>query len=126
MTGMGLTRLTSSDRASASPDSDERPEDESVTLQKVEVTILNQAFTFMCDDEKRIRRIAELVDREISQVTKDFGIVNTLNSVIMAMMKMADDYIEIKDRIARVEDKTLKLLKKVENVEIPCGVRDEW
>ncbi len=80
----------------------------------------------MCDDEKRIRRIAELVDREISQVTKDFGIVNTLNSVIMAMMKMADDYIEIKDRIARVEDKTLKLLKKVENVEIPCGVRDEW
>ena len=95
-------------------------------MQKVEVTILNQAFTFMCDDEKRIRRIAELVDREISQITKDFGIVNTLNSVIMAMMKMADNYIEIKDRIARVEDKTLKLLKKVENVEIPCGVRDEW
>ncbi len=119
--------LPISDRASVAAGTDKRrPEDESVTLQRVEVTILNQAFTFMCDDEERIRRVAELVDRQINEVARDFGIVNTLNSVIMAMMRMADNYMEMKERFERVEDKTLKLLKKVENVEIPCGVRDEW
>jgi len=119
--------LSSSDRPPPLSDNDkQRTEDDGVTLQKVEVTILNQAFTFMCDDEKRIRRIAELVDREIGEVARDFGIVNTLNSVIMAMMRMADHYMEMKERFERVEDKTLRLLKKVENVEIPCGVRDEW
>jgi len=95
-------------------------------LGKVEVTILNQSFTFVGEDEERIRRVARLVDDEIHGVTRDYGIVNTLNAVIMAMMKIADDYVNMRERIERVEDKTLRLLRKVEDVEIPCGVRDKW
>ena len=33
---------------------------------------------------------------EIRDVIKDYGIVNTLNAVIMAMMRIADDYLEVK------------------------------
>ena len=92
----------------------------------MEVTILNQSFTFVGEDEERIRKAARFVDEEIKEVVRDFGIVNTLNAVIMAMMKVADNYIDAKERLEKVEDKTLRLLRKVENVEIPCGVRDKW
>ena len=92
----------------------------------MEVTILNQSFTFVGEDEERIRKAAQLVDEEIRDVIKGFGIVNTLNAVIMAMMKIADSYMDVKERLGEVEDKALKLLRKVEDVEIPCGVRDRW
>jgi len=97
-----------------------------VALRRVEVSILNQAFTFMCDDEERIRRVADLVDREIREATREFGIVSTLNSVIMALMRMTDSYLEMKEQFGRVEDRTLRLLRKVEDIEIPCGARDKW
>jgi len=95
-------------------------------LYRVEVTILNQSFTFVGDDEERIRKVAQLVDEEIKAVAQNFEIVNTLNMVIMAMMRVADNYMELKERFEKVEDNTLRLLRKVENVEIPCGVRDKW
>jgi len=94
-------------------------------LGKVEVTIHNQLFTFVGEDEERIRRVADLVDEEIKAVVKELGIVNTLNAVVMASMKIADDYMKMRERFEKVEDKTLRLLRKVQDVEIPCGVRDK-
>jgi cell division protein ZapA len=95
-------------------------------LGKVEVTIHNQQFTFVGEDEERIKRVADLVDEEIKGVVKELGIVNTLNAVIMASMKIADDYMKMRERFEKVEDRTLRLLRKVQDVEIPCGVRDKW
>ena len=95
-------------------------------MGRVEVTILNQSFTFVGDDEERIRKVAQFVDHEIKAAAADFGIVNTLNTIIMAMMKLADAYLDMKERFEKVEDNTLRLLRKVENIEIPCGVRDKW
>jgi len=95
-------------------------------LHRVEVTILNQSFTFVGDDKERIRKVAQFVDQEIKAAATDFGIVNTLNTMIMAMMKIADAYIDMKERLEKVEDNTLRLLRKVEDIEIPCGVRDKW
>jgi len=95
-------------------------------LRKVEVNILSQSFTFVGEDEERIRKIAELVDQEIKDVARDFGIVNTLNAVIMATMRIADNYMSMRERIEKVEDRASRLLRKVEDVEIPCGVRDKW
>jgi cell division protein ZapA (FtsZ GTPase activity inhibitor) len=95
-------------------------------LGKVEVNILNQSFTFVGEDEERIRKIADLVDSEIKGVAKDFGIVNTLNAVIMATMRIADNYMNMRERFEKAEDRTSRLLRRVEDVEIPCGVRDKW
>ena len=95
-------------------------------MGKVEVSILNQSFTFVGDDEERIRMVARFVDTEIRGVARDFGIVNTLNVVVMAMMRVADNYLDMRETFEKVEDKTLRLLRKVEDVEIPCGARDKW
>jgi cell division protein ZapA (FtsZ GTPase activity inhibitor) len=94
--------------------------------KKVEVVILNQPYTFVGEDEERIVRAAEFVDGRIRDVIKDYGIVNTLNAIIMAMMRIADEYLEVKERVEKVEDHTLRLLQKVEEFDVPCGVRDRW
>jgi cell division protein ZapA (FtsZ GTPase activity inhibitor) len=94
--------------------------------KKVEVVILNQSYTFVGEDEERIVRVAEFVDGRIRDVINDYGIVNTLNAIIMAMMRIADEYLEVKLRAEKVEDQTLRLLQKVEEFDVPCGVRDRW
>ena len=94
--------------------------------KKVEVSILNQMYTLVGEDEEQIVRAAEFVDTRIRDVIKDYGIVNTLNAVMMAMMSIAAEYLETKERAENVEDRTLRLLKKVEEFDVPCGVRDRW
>src|SRR5512135_3458753 len=94
--------------------------------KKVEVSILNQMYTFVGEDEEQIVRAAEFVDARIRDVIKDYAIVNTLNAVMMAMMSIAAEYLETKERVENVEDRTLRLLKKVEEFDVPCGVRDRW
>ncbi len=84
--------------------------------RKVEVNILNQPFTFIGNDEDRIKRVAKQVDERIGRAVHDYGIVNTLNAVIMAMMELTDEYLEIREHAERFEGKTLKLLKKVEEL----------
>ena len=94
--------------------------------KKVEVSILTQMYTFVVEDEEQIVRAAEFVDTRIRDVIKDYGIVNTLNAVMMAIMSIAAEYLETKERVENVEDRTLRLLKKVEEFDVPCGVRDRW
>lgn len=94
--------------------------------KKVEVCILNQPFTFIGEDEERIRRAAQFVDEKIGSAIRNYGIVNTINAVIMAMMEITDEYLEMRDQAVQFEGRTLKLLRKVEEFEVPCDVRDKW
>ena len=94
--------------------------------KKVEVSILDQIYTFVGEDEEHILRAAEFVDARIRDVIKDYSIVNTLNAMVMAMMRITAEYLEIREKVERVEDHTLRLLQKVEEFDVPCGVRDKW
>ena len=93
--------------------------------KKVEVRILNQPFTFIGDDEERIKRVAQCIDEKIVYARNNYGIVNTLNAVIMAMMDLMDEYMDMRDQAEGFEGRTLKLLKKVEEFEVPCDARDK-
>jgi len=84
--------------------------------KKVEVNILNQPFTFIGEDEDRIRRLALDVDERIGRIINDYGIVNTMNAVIMAMMELSDEIYEIRAHAERFEGRTLSLLKRVEEI----------
>ncbi len=84
--------------------------------KKVEVKILNQPFTFIGEDEDRIRRVAQEVDERINRIVNDYKIVNTMNAVIMAMMELADDFYEIRAHAERFEGRTLGLLRMVEEL----------
>jgi cell division protein ZapA (FtsZ GTPase activity inhibitor) len=82
--------------------------------KKVEVSIMNQPFTFIGEDDERIRRAATFVDEKIGCAVKDYGIVNTMNAVIMAFMEITDEYLEMKTKAEKFEGRALKLLRKVE------------
>ncbi|MCX5811331.1 MAG: cell division protein ZapA [Proteobacteria bacterium] len=84
--------------------------------KKVEVNILNQPFTFIGEDEERIRRVAQDVDERISRIVNDYGIVNTMNAVIMAMMELTDEFFEIRAHTEKFKGRTLNLLKRVEEL----------
>ncbi len=94
--------------------------------KRVEVNILNQPFVFIGQDEDRIKRLAKFVDDKVNHVISDYGIINTLNAVIMAMMELTDEYLEFREQAERFEGRALKLLRKVEEIEVPCDVRDKW
>ena len=53
-------------------------------------------------------------------MVKEQGIVNTFNAVVMASMKIADDYMNMRERFEKVEDKTLRLLRKVRMLRFPA------
>jgi len=94
--------------------------------KKVEVTILKQPFTFVGEDEDRIKRDARYVNEKIEHAVNRYGIINTLNAVIMAFMEVTDEYLEMKKQAELVEGRTLRLIKKFEDIDVPCSVRDKW
>jgi cell division protein ZapA (FtsZ GTPase activity inhibitor) len=79
--------------------------------KKVEVTILKQPFTFVGEDDERIKRDARFVGDKIDRVVTRYSIVNTLNAVIMAMMELADEYLEMKQQVESVDGGLFDLLK---------------
>lgn len=97
--------------------------------KKVEVSILKQPYIFVGEDEERIKRDARYVNEKITNAIDRYGIINTMNAVIMAMMEITDEYLEMKKQAEKFEGKTLRLIKKFEDIEeteVPCGVRDKW
>lgn len=94
--------------------------------KKVEVTILKQPFTFVGEDEDRIKRDARYVNEKIEYAVNRYGIINTLNAVIMAFMEVTDEYLEMKKQAELVEGRTLRLIKKFEDIDVPCSARDKW
>jgi hypothetical protein len=44
----------------------------------------------------------------------------------MAMMEITDEYLEMREQAEKFEGRTLRLLKKIEEFEVPCDARDKW
>ena len=53
-------------------------------------------FSFVGDDEERIKKVANWVDGRVSEISKRRGIVSTLNAFVMALMEIADEYMEMR------------------------------
>lgn len=84
--------------------------------KRVEVRILDQPFTFIGEDEDKIRMVAGYVDERLLRVKNEHGLVNTINCLIMAMMELMYDYLEIKGKAEMLEGRTLRLIEKVEKI----------
>ena len=82
----------------------------------MEVTIGRQLYTFVGEDEERIRRVARYVDQRLKEVLSEHRIVNTVNALVMALMEMADEYLELQEKIGIIERSATRILKKVEEI----------
>jgi len=65
-------------------------------MPKVQVKIMGIPFSFVGDDEERIKKVANWVDGRVSEISKRRGIVSTLNAFVMALMEIADEYMEMR------------------------------
>jgi cell division protein ZapA (FtsZ GTPase activity inhibitor) len=84
--------------------------------KRVEVTIGRQLYTFVGEDEERIRRVARYVDQRLKEVLSEHRIVNTVNALVMALMEMADEYLQLQEKIGIIERSATRILKKVEEI----------
>lgn len=80
------------------------------------MTIGRKRFTFLGEDEERIRKVAGYVDRKLDEVVREHGIVNTVNALIMALMEVTDEYLNLKEKFGNLVSSTDRLLRKIEEV----------
>lgn len=80
------------------------------------MTIGRKRFTFLGEDEERIRKVAGYVDRKLDEVVREHGIVNTVNALIMALMEVTDEYLILKEKFGNLVSSTGRLLRKIEEV----------
>lgn len=80
------------------------------------MTIGRKRFTFLGEDEERIRKVAGYVDRKLDEVVREHGIVNTVNALIMALMEVTDEYLILKEKFGNLVSSTDRLLRKIEEV----------
>lgn len=84
--------------------------------KRVEVMIGRHLYTFVGEDEERIKKAAMYVDRKLSEVIREHKIVNTINALVMTLVEMADEFLELREKIGKIEISTDRLLKKIEGV----------
>lgn len=80
------------------------------------MTIGRRRFTFLGEDEERIKRVASFVDSKLEEVSREHGIVNTVNVLVMALMEVVDEYLILKEKFGSVISSTNRLLRKIEEV----------
>lgn len=85
----------------------------------MEVSIMGQKFMIRSDsDDDYVVRVAEFVDRKISEVIQNTKSVASLNVAILAAMNIADEYFRFqrdrKERFDHVEKKIKDLIELID------------
>lgn len=86
-------------------------------MKRVQVTIMGMTFTFLGQDEERIKKVAEFVDKKAREASNKRGIVNTLNAFVVALMEIADEYMKMREREELYEKVAIGILDKLRSFE---------
>jgi cell division protein ZapA len=67
----------------------------------IRIRILNQTISIRGDkDEKYILQLAEYVDRKMREISQGTTTVDTLRVAVLAALNIADDYYQMKQKLA--------------------------
>jgi len=83
-------------------------------LQKkpIEVVIFNHKFTVKTDNDKAfVEQVATYVNEKIKEVKKMGKSVPTIDTVLLACMNIADEYLKFKEERGRMEGKVEKRIQ---------------
>jgi cell division protein ZapA len=81
----------------------------------VEVNILEQKLIVKSsEDEERIKKVLDYLNRKIEEVKKSSRAVSTLNVALLAAMNIADDYLEARDKLIKLEGRSKKLSELID------------
>lgn len=86
-----------------------------------EVKIYNQTYHVRSeDDPEYIRKLAEYVDRKMTEVSQNTPTVDTLRVAILAALNIANDYVTAKEELRSLEQDLLERSDRIEAVVEEC------
>jgi cell division protein ZapA len=74
-------------------------------MAQINVTINGRQFRMACEngEEARLTRLAEELDGRIRQLRASFGEIGDTRLTVMAALALADELLEVKERLRRLE-----------------------
>lgn len=82
----------------------------------VEVEILGQRFLIKTEDEEDyVRKVVDYVNGKIEEVKTGTRVVSTLDLALLVAMNIADDYFKSRDRLARLELRSVELVRLIDS-----------
>ena len=80
-------------------------------MAQINVTINGRQFRMACEagEEARLTRLAEELDRRISELRASFGEIGDTRLTVMAALAVADELSEIKEKLQRLEPELANL-----------------
>ena len=74
-------------------------------MPQVNVTINGRQFRMACEEgeESNLQRLAEDLDARITRLRTRFGEIGDTRLTVMAALTLADELIEVKERLAKME-----------------------
>lgn len=84
----------------------------------VQVTILGQHYTVRSESPpEEVQKVAEFVNRQIDDAAADGRVVDSLNTVVLALLNVAEAYIGIRDELPgpEIEERLRTLLQRIES-----------
>lgn len=86
-----------------------------------EVKIYNQTYHVRSeDDPEYIRKLAEYVDRKMTEVSQNTPTVDTLRVAILAALNIANDYVTAKEELRYLEQDLLERSDRIKAVVEEC------
>ncbi|MBI3399468.1 MAG: cell division protein ZapA [Deltaproteobacteria bacterium] len=84
-------------------------------MKAVEVNILEQKLLVKSEDgEEHVKKIADYLNSKIEEVKQKSKAVSTLNVALLAAMNIADDYLETKEKLIKLEGRSKKLSELID------------
>ena len=94
--------------------------------QAVQVTILGQHYTVRSEaPAEEVHKVAEFVNRQIDEVAAGGRVVDSLSTVVLALLNVAGAYVGIRDELPgpEIEARLRSLLNRIESA-CPEGLPD--
>lgn len=95
--------------------------------QAVQVTILGQQYTVKSEaSAEEVRRVAEFVNSQISEVAASKA-VDTLNTAVLALMNVGGAYLRLQDKAGAAERDLRERLKRLlARLDDACQEEMDW
>jgi len=83
----------------------------------VQVTLLGQQYTVRSDSAPdEVAEVAAFVNSRIAEVASSSRVVDTMNTVVLALLNVAGDYLRLQESDRRREERLQQLLARLDEL----------
>lgn len=86
----------------------------------MKVSILGRDYNIKTeDDEEYVQKVSRYINEKAQNISKNTGVIATLDLAILTLLNIADDYFKLKENIAKdVDNKLQRLIDFIESADL--------